>query len=216
MTWTRDRIRTLIWLAIATLLAIAAYAEHAKPGKRVFFDSELPKSALFEAIALGVPALLLAMGDWELLGFRRPHHLRRALGVAVLAIAGTSLIEWVISQFANLDKEQGIAPTHWIHGHTPAFVLSFIAVCVVVPIVEETFFRGAGLGLFMRQYPPIEAIVLCGCMFGLAHGLVLGFLPLAFLGSMLALMRYTTGSVIPGIVLHAAYNTLAVVATLTL
>jgi len=51
-------------------------------------------------------------------------------------------------------------------------------------------------------------------MFGLVHGLVLGFLPLAVLGAGLALMRWTSDSTIPGIVLHGAYNSVAVLSSL--
>jgi membrane protease YdiL (CAAX protease family) len=213
----RDMIRAIVWLAITTFIAIAAFAENAhapRSDKLTFFDWTIPASAFGEAILFGVPALLLARGDWELLGFRRPRRLGLAVGLAVVAILGTNVLGGIMSHFGNLEKEQGLTPDHWIHGHTAPFIASLLAVGVAVPIIEETFFRGVGLGLFLRIYSPAGAIVLCGCMFGLVHGLVLGFLPLAFLGGMLALMRYKTGSTIPGIVLHGAYNTLAVLSTL--
>lgn len=210
---TRDRVRLTIWFAIATVLAIAAYYEGANPPKAdklTFFDSTVPLGAVSEALVLLVPALLLARGDWGLLALRRPQRLGRTMLLGLGAILGTLLLAGLMSEFGNTSKEQGILPDHWIHGHTAAFVASFIAVAVFVPFIEEMFFRGTGLGLLLRTYGPAEAILLCGCMFALVHGLVLGFLPLAFFGSTLALMRWTSGSTIPGIVTHGAYNTIAV------
>ena len=214
MKLTRDTVRVVIWLALATLLALAAYAGPGNNDKLTFFDWQVPASALGEAIVLLVPALLLARGDWTLLALRRPHRLGRTALLGVAAVVGTTLLAWAMSHYGDVAKEQGIAPTHWIHGHTAAFVASVVAVSVCVPFIEETFFRGVGLGLFLRIYGPAEAILLCGCVFALVHGLVLGFLPLAFLGSMLALMRWTSGSTLPGIVLHGVYNASAVILSL--
>jgi membrane protease YdiL (CAAX protease family) len=214
---TRDRIRLIIWLGITTVLAIAAFYEGAqpsKPDKLTFFDAKVSEGVLSEAIILLVPALLLARGDWGLLALRRPKRIWRTILIGVGAVVGTSLLSYLMDQFGNVEKEQGILPTHWIPGHTPAFVASFVAIAVFVPIIEELFFRGTGLGLLLRQYGPVESVLVCGCMFALVHGLVLGFLPLAFLGAGLALMRLTSGSTIPGIVLHGTYNALAVLAAL--
>jgi membrane protease YdiL (CAAX protease family) len=217
LTLTRDQIRLGIWLAITTVLAIAAFyqgAQSSKPDRLTFFDATVPEGAVSEAIILLVPALLLARGDWSLLALRRPKRLWRTILIGIGAVVGTSLLSYLMAQFGDVEKEQGILPDHWIHGHTGAFVASFIAIAVFVPIIEELFFRGTGLGLLLRQYGPAEAILVCGCMFALVHGLVLGFLPLAFLGAGLALMRWTSGSTIPGIVLHGTYNSLAVIESL--
>jgi membrane protease YdiL (CAAX protease family) len=139
-----------------------------------------------------------------------PKRVGRTALLAVGAVVGTLVLSSLMSLFGNLTKEQGVAPTHWIHGHTLQFVASVLAVSILVPIAEETYFRGAGVGLLSRVYSVQGAIVLSGCLFALIHGLLLGFLPLAFLGTMLALMRVTSGSLLPGILLHGAYNALAV------
>jgi len=217
MKLTRDRIRLAIWLGIATLLAIAAFYEGSqpdKPDRLTFFDSTVPVGAVSEAIILLVPALLLARGDWGLLALRRPARLGRTMLIGIGGVVGTELLARLMQHFGDVTKEQGILPDHWIPGHTPAFVASFIAVAVFIPFIEEMFFRGTGLGLLLREYGPAEAILVCGCMFALVHGLVLGFLQLAFLGASLALMRWTSGSTIPGIVLHGTYNSLAVLSSL--
>jgi membrane protease YdiL (CAAX protease family) len=133
---------------------------------------------------------------------------------ALAAVVGTEILGQLMGLFGDPAKEQGLVPTHWIHGHTAAFVASVVGIAILVPLAEEGFFRGAGVGLLSGLYSVPGAVLLSGCLFSLIHGLVLGFLPLAFLGTMLALMRVTSGSILPGIVLHGAYNTLAVLASI--
>jgi membrane protease YdiL (CAAX protease family) len=215
---SRDTRRAVIWLAFTGLLIVNSFAarlQHTQPDKNTFFDWNTLAAAVFELVLLLVPALLLTRGDHrELLGLRKPQRLGRTALLGVAAIAGTALAENFMSQFGNLNTEQGVAPTVWIHGHTLEFAASLFAVAVIVPIAEETFFRGAGVGLLSRIYSVPGAVILSGCLFSLMHGLVLGFLPLAIFGAMLALMRVTSGSLFPGMVLHGAYNTLAVLVTL--
>jgi membrane protease YdiL (CAAX protease family) len=213
----RDAVRALIWLSLTTLIAIAAFWDSAhprKPDKLVFFDWSVPKGVAAEAVFLLAPAFLLATGDWKLLALRKPERVRRAAALGVAAVLGAIALDASMSLFGNPGKEQGLAPDHWIGGHGWAFAASFVATVVAVPIVEEIYFRGIGLGLLLRLYGPLGAIVLCGCLFGLVHGILLGLVPLAFFGGMLALIRVTTGSVFPGILVHGAYNTLAVLVSL--
>jgi membrane protease YdiL (CAAX protease family) len=210
----RSNIRAVIWLAITGVLTISSFSDNAKPDKTSFFDWTVPEGALAELILLGGAAVVLARADRDLLGLRKPTRLGRTTVLAVGAVLGTGLLEALVSLFGNPAKEQGLVPTQWIHGHTTEFVASLAAIAILVPLAEEGFFRGAGVGLLSRLYSVPGAVLLSGCLFALIHGLVLGFLPLAFLGTMLALMRVTSGSILPGIVLHGAYNTLAVLASI--
>jgi membrane protease YdiL (CAAX protease family) len=57
----------------------------------------------------------------------------------------------------------------------------------------------------------IPAILITGLAFGLGHGLVLGLPVLAFFGFTLAWLRWQTGSVYPGMVVHGIFNALALV-----
>lgn len=218
MRLSRDTVRAVIWLALTGLLVVNSFAASLTDkhvDKTTFFDWTVPENVLAELVLLAGASLFLTRGDArELLALHRPERLGRTALLALCAAGGTFLLTGLMSLFGDLDKEQGIAPTHWIHGHTPEFVASVLAVTVLVPIAEESYFRGAGVGLLSRLYSPWGAIVLSGCLFALIHGLVLGFLPLAFLGTMLALMRVTSGSLLPGILLHGAYNALAVWASL--
>jgi membrane protease YdiL (CAAX protease family) len=218
VTVKRDTVRAIVWLSLTGLLIVSSFAtslSDKKPDKTTFFDWSVPAGVLAEFVLLAGVALALTRGEHrELLALRKPVRLGRTALLALGTLVGTGVLSEVMSVFGDPDKEQGIAPTHWIHGHTLEFVASILAVSILVPIAEEAFFRGAGLGLLARVYSVPGAIVLSGCLFALIHGLVLGFLPLAFFGTMLALMRVTSGSLLPGILLHGAYNALAIWASL--
>jgi membrane protease YdiL (CAAX protease family) len=77
----------------------------------------------------------------------------------------------------------------------------------VAPVCEELLFRGLGFSLLERfgKWPAILAV---GISFGLYHGLVEALPELALFGCMLAWLRYETGSVFPGMIVHATFNTI--------
>src|SRR5438876_1112872 len=74
-------------------------------------------------------------------------------------------------------------------------------------VLEELTFRGLGYTLLSR-YGQWTAIVLVGVIFGLAHGLVEALPILAFFGMGLCYLRVKTGSVYPGMLVHAGFNAL--------
>jgi CAAX protease family protein len=77
---------------------------------------------------------------------------------------------------------------------------------VLAPMMEELLFR-AGLYRFCRQcLGRGSALVISGALFGAIHANWAGFLPLAFLGVMLALAYEATGSIAVPIVAHAFFN----------
>ena len=52
-------------------------------------------------------------------------------------------------------------------------------------------------------------------IFGLAHGLILSLPVIAVLGALLAWIRSRTDSVYPGMLLHSAFNLVALIAAVT-
>ena len=55
-----------------------------------------------------------------------------------------------------------------------------------------------------------------GVAFGLAHGLVLGLPVLAIFGVTLGWLRWQTGSVYPGMIVHGLFNAMALAAAVAL
>lgn len=103
---------------------------------------------------------------------------------------------------------------------TAALVAVAAFVCVIAPICEELFFRGFLFGTLRRLRITIArrsagtwtAAILTGILFGAAH---IGSEPvpqlvqLAFLGFVLCLIRWRTGSLYPCMALHSFNNSLA-------
>jgi ABC-2 type transport system permease protein/sodium transport system permease protein len=90
---------------------------------------------------------------------------------------------------------------------------------VVVPaLVEELFFRGFLFGAVRRVCGGWTTIVGTALAFGLLHvvmGGALGlnqFLPSTLMGLILGWVRHQSGSLIPGMILHAVHNGLLMVA----
>ena len=78
----------------------------------------------------------------------------------------------------------------------------------MAPFVEELTFRGLGQSLlmFLGRWP---SIVTVGFAFGLAHGLLEALFVLVPFGIALAFVRDRTDSVYPGMIVHGAFNGIA-------
>ena len=108
-----------------------------------------------------------------------------------------------ISAKTNVDVIQASANAHpWT---TLAILLSAVT---VAPFCEETFFRGfffQGLRLRINVW---FAVVLSAVVFGFAHGDLGSLTLLIFIGLLLAILRWKTRSIWPGMALHALNNLL--------
>ena len=87
-------------------------------------------------------------------------------------------------------------------------------ICTFVPFVEELTYRGLGYSL-LEPYGRWPAIFIVGILFGLAHGLIVSLPVIVAFGCALAWIRSRTDSVYPGMLLHASFNLIALVAAVT-
>jgi membrane protease YdiL (CAAX protease family) len=117
------------------------------------------------------------------------------VGMSLVLIEVTGWIptpEWIEQIFREL-----------MSGHPAA---KFVALVVIPPIAEEMLFRGLIFHEFARRYSTRHAIFGSAALFALFHlnpwQAVVAF-PIGVLAAWLALR---TGSIIPGMVLHAALN----------
>lgn len=93
-------------------------------------------------------------------------------------------------------------------GPVPVQVLLIV---VAAPISEEVCFRGMLFGGLRERLPRLGAALLSGLIFGALHALtgVSAVPPLIAFGFILALLYERTGSILPGILLHALNNSVA-------
>jgi membrane protease YdiL (CAAX protease family) len=213
-----ERSRLIGWLALVAGLATLNYASRETSGKP-------PQDELYQwGTAVGglfLFALILGLVLWiahgrerQLLALRRPRSWPHALGLALLVLVGIAILSAALDPLLHPGQEQGLAPTHWIGSRAAAFVANFLVVAIVAPIVEELTFRGVGYSV-LEPFGRWFAIVAVGVTFGLAHGLVEALPILVAFGAGLAWLRSDTGSVYPGILLHAAFNGASLILSVT-
>ncbi len=89
-------------------------------------------------------------------------------------------------------------------------IYSIIFVCIIAPIAEETFFRGFAYNAIKKKIGINWAIIISALIFSLLHMNLVGFLPIFFLGMLLAYLYQKTGSLIPSIVTHMLHNSIVV------
>lgn len=206
------------WLALVGLMIALSYATRAtdgKPDPDVLYQWSTAVGGIVQDGIILIVVLALAGFDRDLLALRRPESIPRAVGLLLGAIVAVYAFEILYSAISHPGNEQGLTPTQWEPSHAAAYVVNSIVICTVIPFVEELTYRGLGYSL-LEPYGRWFAIVAVGLLFGLAHGLIVSLPVIAVFGGVLAWIRATTRSVYPGMVLHASFNAVALVAAVTL
>jgi membrane protease YdiL (CAAX protease family) len=172
----------------------------------------------FVGVALYLTVLQGRMGRREF-GYRR---IRWRLAAAGFVLAGIVYyaVSWAYTNLLSLHGSDKLPSDLGVHKSTAALVAAAVFVCVVAPICEEFFFRGFLFGVLRRmpirvagrQLGPWIAALIVAILFGAAHygsAPAEYLIPLGFLGFLLCLVRWRTGSLYPCMALHSFNNALA-------
>ena len=217
--------RLVAWLVFVLALTLLSYgarlADTETPDDLAYRYSSSVAALIQYGLMLGI-LLLIARGlPWrDVFALRRPARWRRALGLAVLALvaiyAAALAYEQALSLFGDFDatEEQGLVPDGWDSSRAGAFVAFFLVVTFIAPAVEELTYRGLGLSL-LQPYGTVLAVVATGVLFGLAHGLLIGLPILTVFGIVVGWLRVRTASIYPPIALHAAFNGIALLVSVS-
>lgn len=115
-----------------------------------------------------------------------------------LSLVFTEVTEWIPTPDFIKQIFQELMSGHW--------AAKLLAIVVVAPIAEEMLFRGVIFREFARRYSTAHAMIGSAGLFAVFHlnpwQAVVAF-PIGLLAAWLVLR---TGSIIPGIVLHASLN----------
>jgi len=145
------------------------------------------------------------------LGFRsfNPWRALIALALGLLAILLASVLYSVIVTNLHLSLQTNVDTLIQRATAEPWTTLAtLIGAVVVAPICEETFFRGfffQGLRLRLSVW---ASVVFSAILFGLAHGDLGSLVLLIVIGLLLAVLRWQTRSIWPGVALHMLNNAL--------
>jgi membrane protease YdiL (CAAX protease family) len=158
-----------------------------------------------------------AMPLRQALALRPTHPALLAIGVALgvsLKLPAESLREVMETFFPTSDAEL-LRRANLFRSDTLAEMLGLlVVVCLLGPLVEELFFRGALYGRMARGSAPLAAAT-SGLLFVFTHTDFRAWPALVVVASALSLLRALGGSLLPCVALHVAFNTVGVLALVT-
>ena len=196
--------------------AFGAPAAHPTPAVNIvsdfLFDAAFVGSALYFTTIRGV------MGRAEF-GYRRIRW-RTGAGAVLLAGIGYYVVTLLYSAAFHIHGTDRLPSDLGVRRSTWAAIGTAVFVCAAAPMAEEFFFRGFLFGVLRRMrvelggrdLGPWVAAAVVGLMFGLAHfdsAQPAFLIPLGFLGFVLCIVRWRTGSLYPCMALHAINNCIA-------
>ena len=208
--------RLIGWLVFVGLLALVNWVGRLAGGptpKDAAYRWDVAVGSVIQFAFMLLIIALIARGAWSLLALRRPRRWRSALGTAVVVLVAVDLVSLAVDPILHPGREQGLTPTRWEPSHAGAFAVFAFAVVVLAPVTEELAFRGLGYGL-LRPFGLAPPIVGSAILWALAHGLLDALPVITILGVGLAWLRHRQGSTIPGMILHGAFNGIALAASL--
>ena len=212
--------KLVAWAILAGLLATASYGARFAGGEAaddVLYQWATFAGALIQYGIMLILILAISRGfNRSLLALEPPTSWRRAALLAVGALVAIIAVNAVLSTCLDAGNEQGLVPDAWDSSRAAPFLANAVVVTVVAPFVEELLYRGLGFGVLAPFVGPWPAIVITGVAFGLAHGLVLGLPILSIFGIVLCWLRWRTGSVYPGMIVHAIFNAMALAVAVAL
>ena len=178
----------------------------------VVFDLGFVVAALYFAVVRG-------RGHPADFGFR-PVALKLALVAMVVGAVSYYVATAIWAAIFNLHGSDKLPSDFGVNHSTAALIGTAAFVCVIAPMAEEFFFRGFFFGALRRWRIKVAgreigtwvAAVVTGIVFGLAHTGSASpeyLVPLGFLGFVLCIIRWRTGSLYPCMALHSINNSLA-------
>ena len=172
-----------------------------------------------ERLLAGAPAVALLANVFVvavlLLWFRLRHKplgkaagLRRCSGwtAAFSAFAALGL-------FVAINLALALLPEAWLTAYNADMapiastgLLTALSIVVMGPLAEELVFRGIIQTRLLRAMPSWTAVVLQATLFAIIHGTPIQIVYALLLGLALGFLRSRTGSILPGLAAHAAFN----------
>jgi len=202
-----------VLVGIQILLAYTSRLSEGKPPQDAVYRYSLAVGGLIQYAVVLIVVLAIARGSARrLLALRRPRSWARAGGHSLALLAAVYALAFALAPVLKPGEEQGLTPSGWDASRAGAFAASFAVIVLVGPLVEEATYRGLGYSL-LAPAGRVSAVIAVGLAFGLAHGLIAGLPILAAFGAGLALLRAKTESLYPCVLVHAAFNAIALIAS---
>ena len=203
-------------MALSIGIQVAADADGAS-GKFIGVPADVFLSAIFSSMFFAVAWLYgtsKRRAGWDKYGFvKAKGRLPYLQAVAAWAVAFVALGIWgLISQDIKwLQPPDNTSEALDLAGGSIVVALPLVG--VLVPLAEETLFRGFLLRGLLNRLTPLAALALSSLIFAVFHidpGL---YVPIFILGMAMGWVYLRTGSIWPSVFVHAIHNSFALIVT---
>lgn len=202
-----------VFIVLAVVQVVVAATGHDLPssGAGIELGGTLVQDGLLVAAAILFASRVARPRPWQF-GLR-PVPLWFAVKSALVAYAGFWAASFVYQLAVHPNGKQTVAKDLGADHGGALLVLAAILVIVVAPAAEEFFFRGFFFRALRSRFSLYVAAAIDALVFGAVHytsSQTLSILPiLAFLGFAFCMLYARTGSIFPGIALHALNNSIS-------
>ena len=192
--------------------------------QQLFFAMNQLRVGLLVAPVLGIILPVYVVTRRFPAGFRRQLLIGRPRFLTTLYVVVATLCAVVIVDYAYVLSQKLMAtPEDYVEGlkelkptSAPAVIMTFLGICVVVPVAEEIVFRGIVQRIFSRNMGDVLAIVLAGVFFGVIHLTPQLLLSMVAFGVFLGYLFFATSNLTYPILAHGVLNTVSFIQLLTL
>jgi membrane protease YdiL (CAAX protease family) len=151
------------------------------------------------------------------IGFREQLRIRRMRLVTTIQVLLATLLTVIVVDHIYIISQQFMpAPDGYIEGLKAlkptgpwSMLVTFLGLCLVVPVAEEIVFRGFVQRIFARNMDNVSAFLLAGVFFGVVHLSPQLLLSMVCFGIFLGFVFYATSNLSYAILGHAVLNTVA-------
>lgn len=148
------------------------------------------------------------------LGWRRTTASRTLVLIGLGGVCLSPLVSGVATLLHTPDVRMDILDE--LNNKPVILALFGVMAITIAPLFEELLFRGFLQPLFCRTLGVVAGIALTSLIFGSLHAFQYKFVwqyvaAVSIVGAVLGTVRYRTNSIIPSTIMHACYNSVAVV-----
>lgn len=208
--WTELLLLGPVWIVVSVLLFVPVV---------VIGDSALPgpvptlglSAAAFLVASLIVTALRVR--STAAVGLRRTSWRWIGLGVVAGIVGLVTSVGVAAAYIAITGDTSDLRPdlSAGASGSGVQVALFLALGAVLVPFVEELFFRGLLFGA-LRRHGFVVAVLVSSLLFGLAHGLSVALVGAALFGALTAVLYERSRSIWPAVAAHVTNNAIALTA----
>ena len=159
------------------------------------------------SMCMTVAAGFSIRGNWKLEFGQWP------MAILVISVFTILSIQFVLEPLHSLVPPSDLVLKIFkgLQSHPVSF---FLMVVVAAPVLEEILFRGIILDGYLKNYKPINGILVSALLFALIHGNLAQGIGAFLLGFLFGWIYWKTKSIIACIFLHAVNNLLAFVSVM--